>query len=165
MFQDWEFISPKSFAPCWSSLHHSIIFMKTEVGVVSDPMMSSAGILIFHHIAGDLLSSLRLKWQPTEEVLGLGFCSLSSHHLLLLQEEEFFCLIARWVPFPWRIRALYHALFLWHALASGFTGSAQREKLSWASYCKKWECRGRSCCCRKQIPPPSQGPLMTLTGS
>lgn len=74
--------------------------MKTEFGVVSDPMVSSPGTLIFHYIAGDLPSSLRLKWQPTEEVLGLAFCSLSRHHLLLLQKEEFFSLIARWVPFP-----------------------------------------------------------------
>ena len=46
----------------------------TKFGVISDLMMSSVGILF--HFIGDLQPSLQLPWQPSEESLGLGLCSL-----------------------------------------------------------------------------------------
>lgn len=80
--------------------------------------MSSVDVL-FHFIE-DLRPSLQLPWQPSEEFLGLGLCSLFfAPPFLFLREEELFHLWSHWGSLPWWIRALYNALF-WCVLASGF---------------------------------------------
>lgn len=87
--------------------------------------MSSVGILF--HFIGDLQPSLQLPWQPSEESLGLGLCSLFCPPFLFLREEELFHLWSHWGSFPWWIRALYNALF-WCILASGFRRLHLRRK-------------------------------------